>query len=196
MCSERAPALIGSARIMQARLVDPAGVLDAAALSPVVAAAAGQLDWPDCGVVRSTPPLGPFAIWEAAKGPRDAGTWDGRTHRHIAVMAPHDRGAELSAWTWSRGDAELTPLARYLLHAAKMRYELRNAELDSGGRELRSRSENLVAQLLELASGIVTAGREPDPDELTSASVPLVMLQAGELGSPTAQAGCATCSAQ
>jgi nucleoside phosphorylase len=50
---------------------------------------------------------------------------DDRPERRIAVLAPPDQDAELSAWVWSRGGPGLTVLPRYLMHAAKVRYELR-----------------------------------------------------------------------
>jgi predicted nucleotide-binding protein len=48
--------------------------------------------------------------------------------REIIVIAPADRADELSAWAWSDGTSGLPPLARYLLHAAKLRYEARLLE--------------------------------------------------------------------
>lgn len=69
-----------------------------------------------------------FAVWEAD------GAEDTRPRRRVVVVAPADADAELSAWTWSRGDAEVTPFARYLLHAAKLRYHLR---VWAGGEPLR-----------------------------------------------------------
>ncbi|MEV0168102.1 CATRA conflict system CASPASE/TPR repeat-associated protein [Nonomuraea fuscirosea] len=60
-----------------------------------------------------------FVLWETWSGD------DGRPERRLAVVAPHNRDAELSAWTWSRGDVQLPPLARYLMHAAKLRHQVR-----------------------------------------------------------------------
>jgi hypothetical protein len=51
---------------------------------------------------------------------------DGRPvtmHRRLLVVAPADRETELDQWLWSRPEPGLTPLTRYLLHTAKVRYE-------------------------------------------------------------------------
>jgi predicted nucleotide-binding protein len=45
--------------------------------------------------------------------------------REIVLVAAADRDAELSAWVWSDGTAVFPPFARYLMHAAKLRYEAR-----------------------------------------------------------------------
>lgn len=192
--------VIGSVRILQARLTDPAGVPDGA-LGSVVAAAAGVAgDWWRGGTVRG--PV-PFAAWEAsdppatpaasdpsdppaapaASDPSDpSATWEGRAHRRVVVLAPADRDAELSAWTWSRGDPELTPFARYLLHAAKVRYELRVWEAGQGFRALRGETDEAVGSLLRLVDDTAGTGRDPDRSELMTASARLVRVQARELG--------------
>jgi len=59
-----------------------------------------------------------FAVWEISPD-------DERPDRRLAVVAPAGQDPELSAWTWSRGDVNLPPLARYLMHAAKLRYQAR-----------------------------------------------------------------------
>jgi len=120
-----APVVLGSVRILQARLVGSAATPDVTALAPVVAERSGLPpgSWRS-GLLRAEPPLGPFAVWEADDGAEEP-SWDGRADRCIAVVAPADRDPQLSAWTWSRGDRALTPFARYLLHAAKVRYEFR-----------------------------------------------------------------------
>lgn len=59
-----------------------------------------------------------FTCWETSPD-------DERADRRIVVVAPDGQDAELSAWTWSRGDVELPPFARYLMHAAKLRYQAR-----------------------------------------------------------------------
>jgi hypothetical protein len=145
-----APGVLGSVRILQARLAGSAATLDVAALTPVVAERSGLPagSW-RTGLLRAEPPLGPFAVWEAADGAEES-TWDGRADRCIAVVAPADRDPQLSAWTWSRGDGALTPFARYLLHAAKLRYELR---VRSTGRveEARRAAEAAAGRLEPLA---------------------------------------------
>ncbi|MGW1619565.1 CATRA conflict system CASPASE/TPR repeat-associated protein [Streptomyces sp. NPDC002172] len=59
-----------------------------------------------------------FAVWELS--PDDTGP-----RRRIVVLAPQDQDAELSAWTWSRGQPDMPPLCRYSMHAAKLRYQAR-----------------------------------------------------------------------
>ncbi|MEU4041610.1 CATRA conflict system CASPASE/TPR repeat-associated protein [Streptomyces antibioticus] len=59
-----------------------------------------------------------FAVWEVTPD-------DERAGRRIVVLAPEGREAELSAWTWSQGEPDMPPLARYLMHAAKLRYQAR-----------------------------------------------------------------------
>jgi nucleoside phosphorylase len=50
---------------------------------------------------------------------------DTRAERRLVVLAPAGRDHELGVWTWSDGGAAMPPLARYLMHVAKLRYELR-----------------------------------------------------------------------
>lgn len=45
--------------------------------------------------------------------------------RYLVVSAPTDQDAELSRWTWSRGDLAMSPLGRYLAQAAKLRHHIR-----------------------------------------------------------------------
>ncbi|GAA2304954.1 hypothetical protein GCM10009853_072510 [Glycomyces scopariae] len=59
-----------------------------------------------------------FPIWEISPG-------DDRPGRCFAAVVPQHRSSALSAWTWSRGDTALPPLARYLMHAAKLRHQAR-----------------------------------------------------------------------
>lgn len=50
---------------------------------------------------------------------------DTRAERRLVVLAPAGRDHELGVWTWSDGGTAMPPLARYLMHVAKVRYELR-----------------------------------------------------------------------
>lgn len=65
-----------------------------------------------------------IAVWEVSPDEDQAG-------RSLVVLAPEGREAELSAWTFSQGDPAMPPLARYLMHAAKLRYQARVR--DDGG---------------------------------------------------------------
>ena len=151
------PGVLGSVRILQARLTDPGAALDVAVLGPVVAERSGTALWRP-GVLRAQPPYGPFAVWEAGDGETGEPAWEGRTDRRIAVLAPADRDAQLSAWTWSRG-RRLTPFARYLLHAAKVRFALR-VRATSPSRALRQEADRLARQL----EPVLAAGRGTDVD--------------------------------
>jgi len=59
-----------------------------------------------------------FAVWDLSPGDTDR-------VRDIVILAAENRDDELSAWTWSDGTTTMPPLARYLLHMAKLRYEAR-----------------------------------------------------------------------
>ena len=173
---------LGSARILQARLDDPAAPLAVAPLDPVIRwSSAVPRDWWRPGVLRPDPPLGPFAVWEAVDPAAGQLAWDGRADRRLAVVAANDRDAQLSAWTWTSG-TELTPLGRYLLHAARMRHQLRLWTTDRTGSELRSATDRAIVPLLEIAKDTADTGKDPDPGTLLDASVPLVVLQARESG--------------
>ncbi len=50
---------------------------------------------------------------------------DRRAERRLVVLALPDRDGELSDWTWSNGHAGMPRFARYLMHTAKLRFELR-----------------------------------------------------------------------
>jgi hypothetical protein len=99
------------------------------------------------------------------------------THRRLLAVAAVSDEAELDAWAWTDGGPGLAPLTRYLLHAAKIRYErdvlerdlpaLRRvaSDVDATGRRLGAS----VATLAERGTGgqrraaladLRTAGRE------------------------------------
>src|ERR1700722_19091078 len=61
-------------------------------------------------------------------------------------MAPEADPAA-SAWAWSDSTAAIPPAARYLLHAAKVRYELRVWRRDSQAYRLRESLDTLAAEL-------------------------------------------------
>ncbi|WP_431917801.1 CATRA conflict system CASPASE/TPR repeat-associated protein [Nonomuraea jabiensis] len=85
-----------------------------------------------------------FVLWETGSG------GDGRSERRFAVIAPDDQDAQLSAWTWSRGDAHVPPLARYLMHAAKLRYEIRVWDGGEPTGDLERETEKRVGRLRSL----------------------------------------------
>ena len=60
------------------------------------------------------------ALWELP--PFDG---QARKERRVLALATPDREGHMSALAWWRGEAEMAPLVRYLLDAAKVRYQLR-----------------------------------------------------------------------
>ena len=118
-----------------------------------------------------------LALWEASS-PEDA-----RPERRIAVIATEERETALDEWVWTGGDAVLPPFGRYLLHAAKIRYELR---VHAGGqevRQLRNRADAQVDDLLGLLAREDEPGSAPESEEnLIAASTRLLAVQAGSAG--------------
>jgi predicted nucleotide-binding protein len=118
------PGVLGEARLFLAKV--------RAAGGPVVAGAElGQsvdpdlAGWPDRAPgwwrAGTTTEAG-FALWDTGRA-ADTGAV-----RELVLFAAADRDEEMSAWAWSDGTAEIPPLARYLLYAAKLRYEARLLE--------------------------------------------------------------------
>ena len=125
-----AEAMLGEARLFIARLQSGgANEVEASAdlgqsLAPLLPLEEGRpRDWWKWGTTTSDG----FALW-------DTGT-KGETSsiREIVLVAAASRDADVSAWAWSDGTSDLPPFARYLLHAANVRYEARL--LDSLQRE-------------------------------------------------------------
>ena len=120
--------LLGSVMIAQAVLADADAELDVVRLTPEVRRALpveGALL--QRGVLRERDAETSYVVWEALEDSDDGRAVERRPHRDIAVVAPAGRTPELSSWTWSRGgrDRRLPAFARYLLHAAKLRYSAR-----------------------------------------------------------------------
>ncbi|MEH1013654.1 CATRA conflict system CASPASE/TPR repeat-associated protein [Micromonospora sp. CPCC 206060] len=108
--------LLGVARVYQGLMSHQATVDHSSAdtLHPLLPVTGTARYWSD-GVVT---PVG-LGVWEVGA------TDDARPERRLLVLAPDGYDDVLSAWTWSRGDAAMPPLARYLLHAATVRHHLR-----------------------------------------------------------------------
>jgi nucleoside phosphorylase len=61
-----------------------------------------------------------FSLWETSP------LLDTRTEREFVVLAAPEHDARLGDWVWSAGGGPaIPPLARYLMHMAAMRYQLR-----------------------------------------------------------------------
>jgi Effector-associated domain 1 len=125
------------------RPVTPADAADAArAALPDWSWAAG---WDGRGLTTATG----FTVWE----PDAAG--DDRRERSLLVVVPTGRGKELSAWTWTDGGTGVSPLQRYLGHAAKLRHL---ARVWDGGRSVRSFRGRIDGRAAALADSLAQAG--------------------------------------
>ncbi|WP_328941376.1 BN6_48550 family protein [Streptomyces sp. NBC_00250] len=178
--------VIGSARLYLARLSEPDprppnGVSAAPSVAPegpltsYVRAHAPTADnasagWPYAGVVV---PQG-FAVWETST------SQDARDERRLLVVAAHDRDPELTAWVWTTRTRALPPLGKYLLHAAKLRYQLRVWASAEGIGRLRAATDRVVGDVLEKTGA--SRRRTGRHSELLDASRALVDLQARERG--------------
>ncbi|SDG82189.1 CATRA conflict system CASPASE/TPR repeat-associated protein [Pseudonocardia oroxyli] len=116
------PSVLGTAEILQARHAAKADPDQLGTPPPL-----RGLRW-SAGVRRQPPELGPFAVWEANPDGADRALVRSRTHRTFAVVAPKEADSQLSRWTWRREDGRAPLLARYLIQAAKLRYEARIVE--------------------------------------------------------------------
>jgi hypothetical protein len=136
--------LLGEARLFLTRVdaedairaADPALYEELAALL-LATPAGGPADDTPVGV--SFP--GGFAVWEAGTGP------EARVTRRLVIPMEPAADPAASAWAWSGSDTAIPPLARYLLHAAKIRYELGVWERDSQARQLQESLDTLGAEL-------------------------------------------------
>jgi hypothetical protein len=176
------PGLIGIAYVFVARLPRP-GIVgrltgraqpDPVALTPTVrhllpGPGAVPAPW-SLGVVVSHG----YAVWEASSE-----TTDERANRRIVVVAADDPNDWVSGWTWVVGpDRHLPELARYLLHAAKLRHQLRVWKAERPGFQATRRSvEDDVDRLL----GLLETGR-PTSAQLLEAAQNITVLQADERG--------------
>ncbi len=71
---------------------------------------------------------------------------DTRVDRRFVVLAPTDRDDQLSDWTWGNGGVAMSPLARYLMHVAKLRYQIRVHAALPPASELCRRLEDALAR--------------------------------------------------
>jgi nucleoside phosphorylase len=166
VAGDQTETLIGTARLYLAKVAAADGLVSGsaqlgsglAALLPAVPQGTG---WWQRGL---TGPAG-LATWEVS--PRE----DARVERRIVVVAPADRDQELSAWTWSRGDPPMPPFARYLMHMAKIRYELR---VHAGSLPVEAQCERIDDSVAALRALVETAG----PDRLGEVAERLAELRA------------------
>ena len=103
-------ALLGAATVFQAKSAAGEDTGGSAAPPPQDDDAA---DWPERGTTVSG-----LRVWEVTPG-------GDRPIRRFVVLAGPAEDARLSRLTWSDGGVALPPLGRYLMHAAKLRYQSR-----------------------------------------------------------------------
>jgi hypothetical protein len=143
MAADHARYMLGEARLFLARVPDPA------------LAEPGLID-ELCGLLPGSPPISRpvhardvaldsrVKLWEPDQQPQD------RALRRLVLAMSPDGDEIASAWAWSDGTSAIPPLARYLMHAAKLRYELRVWERDGQARELHHSLDLLSQELLRL----------------------------------------------
>jgi predicted nucleotide-binding protein len=150
LSSGHARFMLGEARLYLAKVAG--GVGD----SIVFAELSGMLP------AGSTGPRGPSAVAVTADGLalREASVEpDDRALRRLVLEMAPDADPVASAWVWSAGDATIPPLARYLLHAAKMRFELRVWQRYSQARRLRAPLDRRRREALLLHAELRTLRR-------------------------------------
>lgn len=102
---------------------------------------------------------GPLTLWEAPP-------WtDNRALRRFVLAFDADAKAHrlASAWAWSDGGTAIPPLARYLLHAMKLRFLYRVWQRDATTHELTALIRSQVAEIRE---GLGRQGDDALTDEL------------------------------
>jgi predicted nucleotide-binding protein len=147
--------LLGEARVFLAK-VDAETEVDTAApalFTTLSELLPGGSPGSPAGIPAGVPLPGGFAVWETASRP------DERPLRRLLVAFTPQADAAASAWAWSDSTTAIPPLARYLLHAAKIRYELRVWQRDGQARRLRESLDALGAELHRAAT-VDTATRE------------------------------------
>ncbi|WP_066366958.1 CATRA conflict system CASPASE/TPR repeat-associated protein [Herbidospora mongoliensis] len=145
LTAEHTPHLLGEAQIYQTRIEDEPDL--AAAATPLYERLSGLLPPPvrtGDGWWRGVSPAPDLAFWECGAEADD------RPSRRFLLAVGPEADPVASAWAWSRGDPAIPPLARYLLHAAKLRYQLRVWRRDSQSTGLRSSLDALGGKLRQL----------------------------------------------
>jgi CASPASE and TPR Repeat-associated protein len=142
LTAEGTDALLGAALIFQAK-TPPGGGADVRAALPRE---------PDDAVTwwrRSRRTEEGLTLWEATAGGDRAG-------RRLVVLADPDQDARLSTYTWSDGDVALPPLGRYLMHAAKLRYQ---ARIRGDGQQLADLRARVAADVEQITADLAEPAR-------------------------------------
>ncbi|MFE2609772.1 CATRA conflict system CASPASE/TPR repeat-associated protein [Streptomyces mirabilis] len=131
--------------------------------------------WPEHGA----PIEAGIAVWDVSAAGDDA------TERRLLITCPVGHAEEPNAVSWigAGPDLPLSPIARYLLHSAKVRYQLR---VWRTGREallaLRDAADAAVADLLAATRLVASARRAADIAAATATARTVDALQMRELG--------------
>lgn len=115
------------------------------------------------------------ALWEAVP-------WtDGRAMRRFVLAFRDDEQEErsASAWAWSDGGTAIPPLARYLLHAARLRYEYLVWRRDVRTHEFAAEIREEVSRLRDLQAE--RRGHDPEVAEILDARARDARLMASDL---------------
>lgn len=145
-----APPGLGAVRVYHGLLRtdadDPRAVADLVA--DAVPGATGGPNWRGRGVLTGDGVM----LWEPGS------TSDERAERRLLVLAGPDHEGALSAWLWtgSARSTALTPFTRYLLHAAKLRHQLRvwsssSADVERARRQVDATTSEVLAALAATA---------------------------------------------
>jgi hypothetical protein len=163
---------LGTVSVLQARLADGGPAPSQDDMTALIGGPhpAGSPTW---GPPASS---GSLQCWEDVRDRAGEG-WHRRRTRRFAVLAPADKDAELSAWTWSRGDPALTPFAHYLRHAAVLRHEVQVWK-EAPLQELRRDADAAIATVLRQVARPDSPGRA----QLSDAATRLLDLRARESG--------------
>jgi predicted nucleotide-binding protein len=110
-----------------------------------------------------------YALWDG--GPAAATS----PARELVLIGPADKADELSGWAWSDGTAAMPPFARYLMHAAKLRYEARLLDSWHSSTADGQDTDSLVAEL-----STILAPERPDRESARLLRSRQARLRAGE----------------
>ncbi|KAA8885401.1 hypothetical protein F3087_27520 [Nocardia colli] len=140
-----ADAFLGTAVLYQAQLPDDATV----ALAPIMQSALPFRLTAEPWSRQPSPEGSALAMWEFGSAATDP-------NRIFVVGAPGGHAAELSAWTWSDGGVAMPPLARYLMHAARLRHAARVIGDGTQLRELQQQARDRVDGFTMLVAAPIT----------------------------------------
>ncbi|GAA1275749.1 hypothetical protein GCM10009677_31540 [Sphaerisporangium rubeum] len=172
LTATQAPHLLGEARLYLADLAAPPPdhTMTGRELGPLVPGDQAE-NWWRRGVTHEER----TTIWETS--PSDDGQW---LRRFLVAFATADAKAA-SAWTWSHGSPTIPPLARYLLHAAVMRFHLRVWQRDDRTAESRDAIDALLADLRRRRATARGGGRPLDLSRLGLYDASLICADLREL---------------